>query len=90
MSVNLTSAHILVRELLPLLRASETPSITTVASSLGYQVMPGMGAYAASKGALVSLTRHSPWNWLSCARQCGGAWGRRDGLSGEAPDARTS
>ena len=57
MSVNLTSAHILVRELLPLLRASETPSITTVASSLGYQVMPGMGAYAASKGALVSLTK---------------------------------
>ena len=57
MSVNLTSAHILVRELPPLLRASETPSITTVASSLGYQVMPGMGAYAASKGALVSLTK---------------------------------
>ena len=57
MSVNLTSAHILVRELLPLLRASETPSITTVASSLGYQVMPGMGAYAASARAPWSASK---------------------------------
>ena len=79
MSVNLTSAHILVRELLPLLRASETPSITTVASSLGYQVMPGMGAYAASKGALVSLTKAFAMELAPHARQCGGAWGRRDG-----------
>lgn len=57
MSVNLTSAYLLTTGLLPLLRASEAPSIVTVASSLGYQVMPGMGAYATSKGALVSLTK---------------------------------
>lgn len=57
MQVNLTSAYLLANGLLPLLRESEWPSITTVASSLGYQVMPGMGAYATSKGALVSLTK---------------------------------
>lgn len=57
MSVNLTSAYLLSRGLLPLLRASASASIVTVASSLGYQVMPGMGAYAASKGGLVSLTK---------------------------------
>ena len=73
MSVNLTSAHILVRELLPLLRASETPSITTVASSLGYQVMPGMGAYAASKGALVSLTKAFA---MELALMCAPMWWR--------------
>jgi NAD(P)-dependent dehydrogenase (short-subunit alcohol dehydrogenase family) len=57
MSVNMTSAYLLANGLLPLLRKSDCASIVTVASSLGYQVMPGMGAYAASKGALVSLTK---------------------------------
>jgi NAD(P)-dependent dehydrogenase (short-subunit alcohol dehydrogenase family) len=57
MAVNLTSAYLLAGALLPLLGESDYPSIITVASSLGYQVMPGMGAYAASKGALVSLTK---------------------------------
>lgn len=57
MEVNLTSAYLLAGGLLPLLRKSEQASIVTVASSLAYQVMPGMGAYAASKGALVSLTK---------------------------------
>lgn len=57
MEVNLTSAYLLASGLLPLLRKSDEPAIVTVASSLAYQVMPGMGAYAASKGALVSLTK---------------------------------
>lgn len=57
MSVNLTSAYLLCRDLLPLLQKGTDASIVTVASSLAYQVMPGMGAYAASKGGLVSLTK---------------------------------
>ncbi|MET4575942.1 SDR family NAD(P)-dependent oxidoreductase [Ottowia thiooxydans] len=57
MEVNLTSAYLLAGGLLPLLRKSDQAAIVTVASSLAYQVMPGMGAYAASKGALVSLTK---------------------------------
>ncbi|WP_028602455.1 SDR family NAD(P)-dependent oxidoreductase [Ottowia thiooxydans] len=57
MEVNLTSAYLLAGGLLPLLRKSDQAAIVTVASSLAYQVMPGMGAYAASKGALISLTK---------------------------------
>lgn len=57
MSVNLTSAYLLVNEIAPLLSQGTAPAIVTVASSLAYQVMPGMGAYAASKGGLVTLTK---------------------------------
>lgn len=57
MAVNLRSAYLLTNALLPLLREADAPAIVTVASSLGYQVMPGMGAYATSKGGLVSLTK---------------------------------
>jgi NAD(P)-dependent dehydrogenase (short-subunit alcohol dehydrogenase family) len=57
MAVNLTSAYLLTNAVLPLLRKGMDPAIVTVASSLAYQVMPGMGAYAASKGGLVSLTK---------------------------------
>lgn len=56
-SVNLTSAYLLANELTPLLRKGRNPAIVTVASSLAYQVMPTMGAYATSKGGLVSLTK---------------------------------
>ena len=57
MAVNLTSAYLLSTGLLPLLKKSDSASIVTVASSLGYQVMPGMGAYATSKAGLVGLTK---------------------------------
>ncbi|NKM66214.1 SDR family oxidoreductase [Rhizobium leguminosarum bv. viciae] len=57
MSVNLTSAYLLVNGLSPLLKQGRDPAIVTVASSLAYQVMPGMSAYAASKGGLISLTK---------------------------------
>lgn len=57
MAVNVTSAHLLANGLLALLRRSSQASIITVVSSLAYQVMPGMGTYATSKGALVSLSK---------------------------------
>lgn len=57
MSVNLTSFYLLSNGLAPLLMKGEDPTIISVTSSLGYQVMPGMGAYAASKGGLVTLTK---------------------------------
>ena len=57
MDVNLRSAYLLTTGLLPLLAKASAPAIVTVASSLGYQVMPGMAAYATSKGGLVSLTK---------------------------------
>jgi NAD(P)-dependent dehydrogenase (short-subunit alcohol dehydrogenase family) len=57
MSVNLRSAFLLINEAAPLLRKAAAPAIVTVASSLAYQVMPGMGPYAASKGGLITLTK---------------------------------
>ena len=57
MQVNLTSAYLLGGALVPLLSRGGQASIVTVASSLAYQVMPGMGAYATSKAALVGLTK---------------------------------
>ncbi|MGY8635428.1 SDR family oxidoreductase [Bradyrhizobium sp. 14AA] len=56
-TVNLTSAYLLVNEVTPLLRKATAPAIITVVSSLAYQPRPGMGPYAASKGGLVTLTK---------------------------------
>ncbi|HKX23542.1 MAG TPA: SDR family oxidoreductase [Rhizorhapis sp.] len=57
MAVNLRSAYLLWSGLAPLLEQADSPAVVTVASSLGYQVMPGMGAYASSKAGLVGLTK---------------------------------
>lgn len=57
MSVNLRSAFLFFKGLVPLLKQGNNPAVVTVASSLAYQVMPGMSSYAASKGGLVSLTK---------------------------------
>lgn len=57
MAVNLRAAYLFFKALVPLLREGNNPAVVSVASSLAYQVMPGMSTYAASKGALVSLTK---------------------------------
>jgi NAD(P)-dependent dehydrogenase (short-subunit alcohol dehydrogenase family) len=57
MAVNLRSAYLLSAGLMPLLMKATAPAVVTVASSLAYQVMPGMSTYATSKGGLVSLTK---------------------------------
>lgn len=54
---NLDAAFMLTRALLPQLRASRAGSIINVASAAALIGTPGMAAYTASKGALVSLTR---------------------------------
>lgn len=56
-SVNLTASYLLMNEITPLLKNAAAPAVVTVASSLAYQPMPGMGAYAASKGGLITLTK---------------------------------
>ena len=66
MAVNLRSAYLLTAGLLRCLRKATSPAVVTIASSLGYQIMPGMGAYATSKAALVALTKaiaveNAPW-----------------------------
>jgi NAD(P)-dependent dehydrogenase (short-subunit alcohol dehydrogenase family) len=54
--VNVKGIYLLVRELLPLMEGRGA-SILNIASTLAYQTAPGTGAYAASKAAVVSLTR---------------------------------
>jgi len=53
---NLRSAFLVCREALPLLHKTGG-SIVNIGSSLAYNPLKGVGAYAAAKGGLVSLTK---------------------------------
>lgn len=56
--VNLTGHFLILHAALPhLLAADGDRSIVNVGSTLAHKVVPGIGAYAAAKGGLVSLTR---------------------------------
>ncbi len=54
---NLTSAHLVSREALPLLRRGSRPNIVTVSSGLGVSVLRGYGPYAAAKAGVIALTK---------------------------------
>jgi 3-oxoacyl-[acyl-carrier protein] reductase len=54
---NLTTAHLVTREALPLLREGSSPSIVTISSGLGVSVLRGFGPYAAAKAGLIALTK---------------------------------
>ena len=54
---NLTTAHLVTREALPLLREGNSPSIVTISSGLGVSVLRGFGPYAAAKAGLIALTK---------------------------------
>jgi NAD(P)-dependent dehydrogenase (short-subunit alcohol dehydrogenase family) len=54
---NLTTAHLVIRAALPLLRRGNHPSIVTVSSGLGVSVLRGFGPYAAAKAGLIALTK---------------------------------
>jgi NAD(P)-dependent dehydrogenase (short-subunit alcohol dehydrogenase family) len=56
-SGNLRSAFLIVQGALPLLRASENASIVNVGSSLAYNPLRGVSAYASAKAGLVALTK---------------------------------
>ncbi len=57
-AVNLTAHFLILHAALPHLLASEGDrSIVNVGSTLAHKVVPGIGAYAAAKGGVVSLTR---------------------------------
>jgi 3-oxoacyl-[acyl-carrier protein] reductase len=57
MEVNLSGAFRLIREVLPLMRARRYGRIVTVTSYAGMQGRAGQAAYAASKAALIGLTK---------------------------------
>jgi len=54
---NLTSAHLVTRAALPLLRKGNSPCIVTVSSGLGVSVLKGYGPYAAAKAGVIALTK---------------------------------
>jgi 3-oxoacyl-[acyl-carrier protein] reductase len=54
---NLTSAHLVIRRALPLLRRGNQPNIVTISSGLGVSVLRGFGPYAAAKAGLIALTK---------------------------------
>jgi NAD(P)-dependent dehydrogenase (short-subunit alcohol dehydrogenase family) len=57
-ATNLTGHFLVLHAALPhLLRATGDRSIVNVGSTLAHKVAPGIGAYAAAKGGVVSLTR---------------------------------
>lgn len=55
-AVNVKGIYLMTRSLLPLMETCGA-SIVNIASTLAFQVVPGSSAYAASKAAVVSLTR---------------------------------
>jgi meso-butanediol dehydrogenase / (S,S)-butanediol dehydrogenase / diacetyl reductase len=57
MAVNVNSVYLLARAVIPLMRKRGGGCILNLASVQGYACQKGVAAYAASKGALHSLTR---------------------------------
>ena len=57
-AVNLTGHYLVLRAALPHLLAAEGDrAIVNVGSTLAHKLVPGIGAYAAAKGGIVSLTK---------------------------------
>jgi 2,3-dihydro-2,3-dihydroxybenzoate dehydrogenase len=56
-AVNLTGTLNVARAALPFLRQAEEASIVNVSSGVALNPFPGLGAYAASKRAVLSLTQ---------------------------------
>lgn len=54
---NLRTAFLCCREALPLLLKAESPSIVTVSSGLGVNLLKGFGAYGSAKAGLIGLTK---------------------------------
>lgn len=57
LKVNLQAPMGLTRDLLPLLKRSDAPSVVNISSTLAVKAIPDASAYNASKAALVQLTR---------------------------------
>ena len=64
MDTNVKSIFLTCKYAIPLiLRSTDSGSIINVASDLGIQPIPSVDAYAASKGAIIALTKAMSKNW---------------------------
>ena len=57
MAVNSTGAFLCLKAVLPLMKAAGRGAVVTAASIAGINAVPGQGAYAVSKHAVIGLTR---------------------------------
>lgn len=57
LAINLTSVFLCSKNALPLLKRSTAPAIVNMSSVNSFRMNPSLPAYAASKGAVVSLTQ---------------------------------
>ena len=57
LELNLSSVFYCTQAALPALKRAQGPSIVNLASFHAFETVPGMAAYAAAKGGVVSLTR---------------------------------
>jgi NAD(P)-dependent dehydrogenase (short-subunit alcohol dehydrogenase family) len=57
MVINARGSFLCARYVLPVMMAARRGTIVNIASDLGYVVVPGLGAYCSSKGAVLQLTR---------------------------------
>ncbi|KAK2577506.1 hypothetical protein KPH14_003601 [Odynerus spinipes] len=60
--INVKCTYLLMRESLPLLQKSKSPSITIISSIAGYQPFDILGAYSVSKTALLGLCKAAAEN----------------------------
>ncbi|MEM7566492.1 MAG: SDR family NAD(P)-dependent oxidoreductase [Pseudomonadota bacterium] len=63
---NLTSAHLVARHLVPLMRDGREAAMVLTSSGLALKATPGYGPYAAAKAGVLALTRtlaqeNAPW-----------------------------
>jgi NAD(P)-dependent dehydrogenase (short-subunit alcohol dehydrogenase family) len=56
-AVNVKGTYLMIRRLLPLIRAAGRGAIVNLASTAGLAGSATLGAYSASKGAVVMMTR---------------------------------
>lgn len=64
MRTNVKGAFLVLKYAIPIiLKSTDRGSVVNVASDLGIQPIPGTDAYAASKGAIISLTKALSKNW---------------------------
>jgi meso-butanediol dehydrogenase/(S,S)-butanediol dehydrogenase/diacetyl reductase len=63
MDTNVKSTFLVCKYGIPLLLKSVVSSIINLSSDLGLQPIPGVDTYAASKGAIIALTKTMSKNW---------------------------
>jgi NAD(P)-dependent dehydrogenase (short-subunit alcohol dehydrogenase family) len=64
MDTNVKSIFLVCKYGIPLLlKTSQRGSVINISSDLGLQPIPGVDAYSASKGAIISLTKAMSKNW---------------------------